>query len=259
MSEALAPNFSLDLSGEVALVTGATAGLGHRFAQILAGCGAKVAITGRRAERLDALAGQIRAAGGECEPIVMDMTSREQIRAGLAQAESALGTITILVNNAGVPDAQRATRIDDALFDQVMNTNLEGPWFLSCAVAAKLMKEKRPGKIVNIASMAAFMTQATVAQALYSTTKGALVRMTESLAVEWAKFNINVNAIAPGTFSSEMVDGMMERVGDFSGAFPRKRIGTPDQLDSTLLFLVSPSSECVTGTCIKVDDGQMGR
>jgi NAD(P)-dependent dehydrogenase (short-subunit alcohol dehydrogenase family) len=259
MTDSLLPNFSLDLSGEVALVTGATAGLGDRFAQVLASCGAKVAITGRRVERLDALAEKIRSAGGECEPIAMDMTDRAQIRAGLAQAEAALGTVTILVNNAGVPDAQRATRIDDALFDQVMNTNLEGPWFLSCAVAAKLMKEKRRGNIVNIASMSAFAAQASVAQALYSTTKGALVRMTEALAVEWAKFNINVNAIAPGTFSSEMVDGMLERVGDFSGAFPRQRICDPAQLDSTLLFLVSPSSECVTGTCIKVDDGQLGR
>lgn len=259
MTDSLTPNFSLDLTGEVALVTGATAGLGHRFAQILASCGAKVAITGRRVERLTKLAEEIRAAGGECEPVEMDMTDREQIRAGLSQVESALGTVTILVNNAGVPDAQRATRIDEALFDQVMNTNLEGPWFLSCAVAAQLMKEKRRGNIVNIASMSAFVAQATVAQALYSTTKGALVRMTEALAVEWAKFNINVNAIAPGTFSSEMVDGMLERVGDFSGAFPRKRICDPSQLDSTLLFLVSPSSEAVTGTCIKVDDGQLGR
>ena len=253
------PNFSLDLSSEVALVTGATSGLGTRFAQILARCGARVAITGRRADRLEQVAAGIREAGGECEPVVMDMTDREAVRSGLSQVESALGTVTILVNNAGVPDAQRATRIDDALFDQVMNTNLEGPWILSCAVASQLMKEKRPGKMVNIASMSAFAAQHTISQALYSTTKAALVRMTEALAVEWAKFGINVNAIAPGTFSSEMVDGMIERVGDFSAHFPRQRICDPAQLDSTLLFLVSPSSECVTGTCIKVDDGQLGR
>ena len=254
-----APNFSLDLNGEIALVTGATSGLGRRFALILASCGAKVAITGRRVERLTELANEIRAAGGECEPVAMDMTDREQIRAGLKQVESALGTVTILVNNAGIPDAQRATRIDDALFDRVMDTNLEGPWFLSCAIAAQLMKEKRRGNIVNIASIAAFSTQPNVAAALYSTTKAALVRMTEALAVEWAAFNINVNAIAPGTFASEMVDGMIGRIGDFSGAFPRKRICDPSQLDSTLLFLVSPSSDAVTGTCIKVDDGQVGR
>lgn len=253
------PNFSIDLSGQTALVTGATSGLGHRFATILASCGAKVAITGRRVDRLESLAKNIRASGGECEPIAMDMTDREQIRSGLEKAETALGLVNILVNNAGIPDAQRATRIDDTLFDQVVNTNFEGPWILSCAVAERLRKAEQPGRIINIASMAAFDTQPSMPAALYATTKGALVRMTEALAVEWSKFNINVNAIAPGTFSSEMVDGMIERVGDFSQHLPRQRICDPAQLDSTLLYLVSPSSECVTGTCIKVDDGQLGR
>jgi len=253
------PNFSTDLSGEVALVTGATSGLGRRFARVLAVCGAKVAITGRRRERLDALAGEIRGFGGECEPIPMDMTDRAQIRAGLDRAVQALGEVTILVNNAGVPDAQYATKIDDRMFDQVMNTNLEGPWILSCAVAERLMQAQRPGRIINIASMAAFDIQSSVPSALYSTTKSALVRMTEAMAVEWARFNINVNAIAPGTFASEMVDGMLQRVGDFSQFFPRQRICDPAQMDSTLLFLASPSSECVTGTVVKVDDGQLGR
>ena len=189
----------------------------------------------------------------------MDMTSRDSIRAGLAQAENALGQIDILINNAGIADAQHATKLKDEFFDQVVNTNLEGPWMLSCAIAEKLRKAGKPGRIVNIASMAAFNTQPNMPNALYATTKGALVRMTEALAVEWSHFNINVNAIAPGTFSSEMVDGMIERVGDISGYFPRKRICDPAQMDSTLLFLVSPSSEAVTGTCIKIDDGQMGR
>jgi NAD(P)-dependent dehydrogenase (short-subunit alcohol dehydrogenase family) len=112
-----------------------------------------------------------------------------------------------------------------------------------------------PGRIVNIASSAAFEYGGNGA-ALYSTTKGAVVRMTQALSVEWAPFNINVNAIAPGAFSSEMMDGMLARVGDISQHFPRKRIGDPVQLDSTLLYLVSPSSDFVTGTCIRVDDGQ---
>jgi NAD(P)-dependent dehydrogenase (short-subunit alcohol dehydrogenase family) len=259
MSDFPTPNFSIDLAGQVAMVTGATAGLGQRFARVLAACGAKVAITGRRRERLDALAEEIRTAGGECEPVAMDMTDREQIRAGLAQAERALGTVTLLVNNAGIPDAQYATRIDDELFDRVTETNLEGPWILSCAVADRLIRAKRPGRIINIASMAAFDVQSTLPSALYATTKAAVVRMTEAMAVEWARFQINVNGIAPGTFASEMVDGMVERVGDFSQYFPRQRICDPAQMDSTLLFLVSPSSDCVTGTVIKVDDGQLGR
>jgi NAD(P)-dependent dehydrogenase (short-subunit alcohol dehydrogenase family) len=256
MTDYANPNFSLDLSGQVALVTGATAGLGRRFAMVLAACGASVAFTGRRVDRLEALAEEIRAAGGVCEPIAMDMTDREQIRAGVKLAEEKLGLITILVNNAGIPDAQRAVRIDDDLFDRVMDTNLEGPWILSCEVARRLMAEKVPGRIVNIASIAAFTTGPDSAAALYATTKLAVVRMTEALAVEWARFHINVNAIAPGAFSSEMMDGMLERIGDISQYFPRKRICDPAQMDSTLLYLVSPSSECVTGTCIKIDDGQ---
>jgi NAD(P)-dependent dehydrogenase (short-subunit alcohol dehydrogenase family) len=259
MTEFPTPNFSIDLSGQVAMVTGATSGLGHRFAQVLASCGASVAITGRRVERLEALAAEIRDAGGCCEPIAMDMTDRDQIRAGLEQAQEALGTVSILINNAGIPDAQLATRMDDELFDRVMDTNLEGPWILSCEVAKRLIAEKKAGRIVNIASIAAFNTTHNVAAALYSTTKATVVRMTEALAVEWSRFPINVNAIAPGAFSSEMIDGMFERMGDFSGMFPRQRVCQPAQMDSTLLFLVSPSSECVTGTCIRIDDGQNAR
>lgn len=259
MTDYPTPNFSLDLSGDVALVTGATAGLGMRFAQVLAACGAKVAITGRRVERLEALAQEIRSNGGICEPIAMDMTDRDQVRAGARRVEEVLGTITILVNNAGIPDAQRAVQLEDELFDRVMDTNLEGPWILSCEVARRLIEQKLPGRIVNIASIAAFNVGPNSAAALYATTKMAVVRMTEALAVEWARFNINVNAIAPGAFSSEMMDGMLERVGDITQHFPRKRLCYPPQMDSTLLFLVSPSSECVTGTCIKIDDGQSMR
>ena len=253
------PNFSLDLSGQVALVTGATSGLGRRFAMVLAKCGAKVAISGRRVERLDTLAAEIRADGGICQPIPMDMTDRESIRAGLSKAEEALGTVTILINNAGIPDAQRAVKMPDELVDAVFGTNMIGPWVLSCEVAKRLIEQKLPGRIVNIASIAAFNTTAESAAALYATTKAGLVRMTEALAVEWARFHINVNCIAPGAFVTEMLEGMFDRMGDFSGMFPRKRACDPAQMDSTLLYLVSPSSECVTGTCIKVDDGQSSR
>lgn len=251
--------FSTDLAGEVAFVTGTTSGLGARFARVLAACGASVVLTGRRAERLEALAEEIRAAGGTALPLALDMTDRESIRRALTEAESALGVITILVNNAGIPDAQRIVKMEDELIDNVFDTNLVGPWVLSKEVASRLIAEKRSGRIVNIASMAAFNTTAQSAAALYSTTKAAVVRMTESMAVEFARFNINVNCIAPGMFRSEMLDGMLERIGDPSDALPRKRIPTAEQMDSTLLFLVSPSSECVTGTVIKIDDGQGSR
>lgn len=253
------PNFSTDLSGQVAFVTGTTAGLGARFARVLAKCGASVALTGRRVERLEALAEEIRADGGTCEPIRLDMTDRQSIRSALATAEEKLGLVTILVNNAGIPDAQRIVKMDDELVDMVVDTNFVGPWVLSTEVARRLIDEKQPGRIVNISSMAAFNTTGQSAASLYSTTKAGVVRMTEAMACEFARFNINVNCIAPGAFSSEMMDGMLARIGDISQAFPRKRICEPAQMDSSLLFLVSSSSECVTGTVIKIDDGQGSR
>ncbi|HEX7726339.1 MAG TPA: SDR family NAD(P)-dependent oxidoreductase [Rhizomicrobium sp.] len=248
-------NFGTDLKGQVALVTGASAGLGVRFAKVLAQCGAKVAITARRMEKLEALAKEIRVEGGEVLPLQLDVTQAGQLLDVVGKAEAALGTVTILVNNAGIPDAQRAIKMSVDLIDRVIDTNLRAPYILSCEVARRLIAAKAPGRIVNIASSAAFEYGGNGA-ALYSTTKGAVVRMTQALSVEWAPFNINVNAIAPGAFSSEMMDGMLARVGDISQHFPRKRIGDPAQLDSTLLYLVSPSSDFVTGTCIRVDDGQ---
>lgn len=249
------PNISTDLSGQTAFVTGASSGLGNRFARVLAAAGAKVAIAARRADRLEALAGEIRAAGGEAFPVEVDVSDDAALPDAVARAEAALGLVTILVNNAGIPDAQRATKMPPELINRVLDVNVRAPFVLSCEVARRLMAAKRPGRIVNIASIAAFDYSGGGA-ALYSVSKAAVVRMTEALAVEWSGFNINVNAIAPGAFASEMMDGMLQRVGDISQHFPRKRIGDPAQLDSTLLYLVSPASDAVTGTCIKVDDGQ---
>lgn len=250
------PNFSIDLSGQTALVTGASSGLGERFARTLARCGAQVALTGRRLDRLERVADEIRALGGTAAALQLDVTDADQLLAVVGQAEAALGPVTILVNNAGIPDAQRAVRMPVELIDRVLDTNLRAPYILSCEVARRLMAAKSPGRIVNISSIGAFTYDGNGA-ALYSITKAAIVRLTEALAVEWARFHINVNAIAPGSFRSEMMDGMVARVGDHSGGFPRARMGDPAQLDSTLLYLVSPSSDFVTGTCIRVDDGQV--
>ena len=253
----ITPNTTL-LKGDVAFVTGATSGLGRRFAELLAEAGASVALTGRRAERLEEAAAEIRAAGGTCAPVPLDVTDAEACIAAMQQAEDELGPLSILVNNAGIPDAQYAARMSIELIDQVLDTNVRGPFVLSCELARRLIARKAPGRIVNISSMGAF-TYAGGGAALYSITKAAIVRMTETLAVEWAKFGINVNGIAPGAFRSEMMDGMLQRVGDITRAFPRQRLGEPSQLDSTLLYLVSPESEFVTGTVIKVDDGQGSR
>jgi NAD(P)-dependent dehydrogenase (short-subunit alcohol dehydrogenase family) len=244
-----------DLTGQVALVTGSTSGLGRRFSRVLARAGARVAITGRRVDRLKELAAEIEAAGGTCAPIALDMTDSSSIVSAVDQAEQALGPVTILVNNAGIPDAQRAHKMSLELIDNVFDTNLRGPWIMACEVGRRLIDRKLPGRMVNISSVGAFNYGGNGA-ALYSVTKAGINRMTEALAVEWARFNINVNAIAPGAFASEMMDGMLERIGDISAHFPRKRLGDPAQLDSTLLYLVAPASEFVTGTIIKVDDGQ---
>ncbi len=252
------PNNSADLKGKVALVTGASAGLGVRFAKVLAASGAKVALCARRMDKLELVATEIRAAGGQAVAIQLDASDADQLIDAVAQAEAAFGTVDILVNNAGIPDAQRAHKMPVELIDRVIGINLRAPYILACEVARRLIAAKKPGRIVNISSTAHFLYDGGGA-ALYAITKTAVARMTEALSVEWAHYNINVNCIAPGNFHSEMMDGMMSRIGDFTDALPRKRIGDPAQLDSTLLYLVSPSSEFVTGAVIRVDDGQSAR
>lgn len=252
------PNASTELSGQVALVTGATAGLGRRFATVLADAGAAVVVAGRRLERLQQVADEITERGDRCAPVAMDLSRTAGLRDALDRAEGAFGTITILVNNAAIPDAQRAHRMSLELIDAVIDTNLRGPFVLTCEVARRLIAAGLPGRIINLSSMGAYQYQGDGA-ALYSVTKAAINRMTEALAVEWVRYGINVNAIAPGAFMTEMMEGRIARVGDFTDDLPRKRIGDPAQLDSTLLYLAAPASEFVTGTIVKVDDGQFPR
>ncbi|MFT3852461.1 MAG: SDR family NAD(P)-dependent oxidoreductase [Ilumatobacteraceae bacterium] len=254
------PNVSHDLTGQVALVTGASSGLGRRFAKVLAAAGATVFAAARRVDKLDSLAKEITADGGTCIPVQLDVTDPAQIVAALDTAQAEAGLVTILINNAGIPDAQRAHKMSLELVNAVFDTNLRGPWLLATEFAKRIIDAKYEGggRIVNISSMGAFSYNGHGA-ALYSVTKSAINRMTEALAVEWARFNINVNSIAPGAFSSEMMDGMLSRMGDITKAFPRHRLGDPAQMDSTLLYLVSPASDFVTGTVIKIDDAQGAR
>jgi NAD(P)-dependent dehydrogenase (short-subunit alcohol dehydrogenase family) len=253
------PNFSTDLSGQTALVTGAASGLGRRFAQVLASSGAKVAATDVRCAEVEEVASAIRASGAESRALSLDMTDTAQLCAIVERAEDELGMISILVNCAGIPDARFATKMPIELVDRVIATNLRGPYVLAVEVARRLIERKAAGRIVNISSMGAYYAEPRSASTLYSVTKAGLDRMTETLAVEWARFHINVNSIAPGTFATELTEQMLARTGDITGRFPRGRLGLPEQLDSTLLYLVSPSSELVTGTVIKVDDGQLPR
>ncbi|GAA1699331.1 SDR family NAD(P)-dependent oxidoreductase [Dietzia cercidiphylli] len=249
---------SVDLTGRVAIVTGSTAGLGARFAHVLADAGATVVVTGRRTERIEEVVDAISRRGGSAHGVRLDVADPASVESCLTEVTERLGAPRILINNAGIPDAQRAHKMPLELVHAVLDTNIRGPWLMATGVARRLIVAETPGRIVNISSMAAYHYAGNGA-ALYATTKAALSRMTEALAVEWARNLINVNAIAPGVFESEMTDGMLERVGDIAPGFPRKRLGVPEQLDSTLLYLVSDASEAVTGTVIKIDDGQLPR
>lgn len=249
------PHAGPRLAGHVALVTGASSGLGLRFAKVLAAAGAKVALAARRLDRLEKVVEEIAADGGVAAAFELDVTNADQMIDVIERAEKRLGLVDILVNNAGVPDAQRAHKMSIDLIDRVIDINLRAPYILSCQVARRLIMERKPGRIINIASTAAFHYDG-MGAALYSVTKAGVVRMSEALAMEWSAAGINVNTIAPGAFASEMMDGMLERVGDITQTFPRKRLGDPAQLDSTLLFLASDEAEAVTGTCVRVDDGQ---
>jgi NAD(P)-dependent dehydrogenase (short-subunit alcohol dehydrogenase family) len=232
--------------------------LGLRFARVLAAVGARVAIAARRLDRLERLAEELGQAGARVLPLQLDVQNAEDMAVAVSNAEQALGPVTILINNAGMAPVQPATDASLDLIDQVIATNLRAPFVLSCEVARRLIEKKLPGRIVNIASMAAFHCDDS-GISLYATTKAAVVRMTEALAVEWSKFKINVNAIAPGAFHSELMDSVLQHIPTFAERFPRGRLGVPEQLDSTLLYLVSPSSDFVSGTCIKVDDVQLPR
>ena len=248
------PNFSTDLSGQTAFITGTTSGLGYRFAQVLAACGANVAIAGRRVERLEALAEELRSTGAKVLPVPLDVTDTDALFASVDQVEKELGPIQILVNNAGKPDARLALNMDPAFVDEMVATNLTSLFHLASEVTRRLREAELPGRIVNIASGAAFSSG--VGSSWYAITKSAVVRMTEMLALEFARYDVNVNCIAPGAFESEMMDGMLERMGDITAGFPRKRLGKASQLDGTLLYLVSPSSDFVSGATIRVHDAQ---
>jgi NAD(P)-dependent dehydrogenase (short-subunit alcohol dehydrogenase family) len=250
--------FSPDLlKGRVALVTGATAGIGRHFAKTLARAGAQVVLTGRRAERLEELAQEITGEGGTAAGVPLDIRDAAAVAKAVDFAESRFGLVDILVNNAGAPDANWATKLSLETIDTVIDTNFRGPFLLMTEVARRLIKAKQPGRIVNVSSSSTYTFAPTTASALYSATKAGINRMTETLAIEWAHYGINVNAIAPGMIRSEMTDGYIERVGDeVKATWPRKRFGEPEFMDSTLLYLLAPASHFVTGAVVIVDDAQ---
>ena len=244
-----------DLTGRRAIVTGANTGIGQGIALALAQAGAEVVAVGRSsmAETEAAIA----AVSGTCVPYAADLSGMAAVDALVPDVWERLGPIDILVNNAGIIRRGDAVDFAESDWDDVMDVNLKTVFMLSQALARRAFAAERPAKIINIASMLSF--QGGIRIVSYTAAKSGLAGLTRILAHEWAGRGINVNAIAPGAFASEMMDGMLSRMGDITKGFPRQRLGDPAQLDSALLFLVSPASDAVTGTVIRVDDGQGGR
>lgn len=245
----------LRLDGKKALVTGASSGLGARFASTLAEAGAHVALAARRTDRLATLAAGIERAGGRAHAIAIDVTDVASVRAGVAAAEAALGSLDILVNNSGVSVTKRAGDIDEADYDFVMDTNAKGAFFVAQAAGRAMIAAKRPGRIINIASAAGLRVLGQLS--VYCMSKAAVIHMTRALAVEWGRYGINVNALCPGYIETEINRDYWETDGGkkLIGMLPRRRVGKPEDLDALLLLLASDRSGFVNGAVIAADDG----
>ena len=247
----------VDLSGKVALVTGASSGLGRQAAIALAGAGAKVAVTARRLDRLEALSAEIVASGGQAGPFALDVRDPTSVERVARDAAAALGPIDILVNNAGISVAKRPEdfTLDD--YDFVHETNVKGPFLLAQAVGREMIKRGLGGKIINISSMMALRVTAKLT--LYGMSKAAIAQMTKQMALEWARHDIQVNAICPGYIETEMntKHWLTEAGKGMVARMPRRRIGKPDVMDGLLLLLASGKSDYMTGALIPIDDGQI--
>jgi len=246
-----------NLNGRTALVTGASSGLGQHFAKTLVKAGAKVALAARRTDRLVQFTDELRNLGFEVAFHEMDVTKLETIVSALDQLENELGVIDVLVNNAGVANTLLATEIDESEWDRVIDTNLKGAWLVAQQVAQRLIQKNKPGTIINISSIMGYRVAKAVSS--YAASKAGLIQLTKSLALEWAKENIRVNAIAPGYFMTEMNEGFFEekQSENIIKNIPQRRIGQPEELAGCLLLLASDASSYMTGTTIVVDGGHM--
>ena len=248
---------AFDFAGETALVTGASSGLGRRFALILARAGARVAIAARRTEKLAELAAEVEAFDGRALPVRLDVSEPESIRHAVHNAETELGPITILINNAGISEIKRLVDYDEADYDRVMGTNAKGAFFVAQEVGRRMIEHGRGGRIVNVASVTAL--RPVPGLALYAMSKSAVAMMTQAMAREWMGHNINVNAICPGYIETEMNSAFFHSAQGkkLIERLPRQRIGQPADLDGIVLLLASRASRFITGSVITVDDGQI--
>jgi NAD(P)-dependent dehydrogenase (short-subunit alcohol dehydrogenase family) len=249
-----------NLKEKVALVTGASSGLGERFARVLAANGALVVLAARRLERLKELRAQIEAAGGEAHAVALDVTDQDAIAAAIDEVGASVGPIDILVNNSGVSTQQRLTEVAPTDFDYVFGTNVRGAFFVAQAVARQMIARAKEtpnfsGRIVNIASVAGLRVLPQIG--LYCMSKAAVLHMTRSQALEWGRHGINVNAICPGYIRTEINAEHWETEAGrkLIQLLPRRRVGEAADLDGTLLLLVAEESGFLNGAIITVDDG----
>ncbi|MBX3645683.1 MAG: SDR family oxidoreductase [Rubrivivax sp.] len=256
-------SYNIDLSGRVALVTGASSGLGAQFARTLARAGAGVVLAARRVERLKSLRAEIEADGGDAHVVALDVTDIDSIKAAVAHAETEMGTIDILVNNSGVGSTQKLVDVTPEDFDHVMGTNARGAFFVAQEVARRMIARaegKAPGtftggRIVNIASMAGLKALSRIG--IYAVSKAAVVHMTRAMALEWGRYGINVNALCPGYIDTEINhhQWQTESGKKLVAMMPRKRVGQPRDLDAVLVMLCANESHFVNGAVIAADDG----
>jgi NAD(P)-dependent dehydrogenase (short-subunit alcohol dehydrogenase family) len=249
--------FSVDLSGKCALVTGASSGLGRHFAEVLAAAGAKVAVAARSVERVASVAEAIGARGGTAVPVELDVTRRTSVTRAVAEAAAALGRLDILVNNAGVTATASFLDLDEEAWDNVVDTNLKGAFAVAQETARRMKEQGTGGAIVNIASILGLRVAGHVAP--YVASKAGLVQLTKAMALELARHGIRVNALCPGYmetdlnrefFASDAGQALIRRI-------PQRRLGRPQELDGPLLLLCSDAAAYMTGSTLVVDGGHL--
>jgi NAD(P)-dependent dehydrogenase (short-subunit alcohol dehydrogenase family) len=256
-------SYAIDLSGRVALVTGASSGLGAQFARTLAQAGVAVVLAGRRTDRLKELRADIEGHGGDAHVVNLDVTDVNSIQAAVAHAETEVGTLDILVNNSGVSTTQKLLDVEPQDYDFIFDTNVRGAFFVAQEVGRRMVARSRGaapgtftgGRIVNIASMAGLRVLSQIG--VYAMSKASVIHMTRAMALEWGKFGINVNAICPGYIDTEINHHhwKTESGQKLVQMLPRKRVGQPKDLDTTLLMLCANESHFINGAVIQADDG----
>ncbi len=247
---------TVNLSGQVAIVTGASQGIGRAVAETLAANGAKVAAVARNAEKLSSLVEEISAAGGEAQAFPCDVSDAQAVTATVEAILEAFGRVDILVNNAGITRDTLLPRMDDDEWDAVLATNLRGP-FLFMRAASRPMMQQRYGRIVNVASVSGMIGNP--GQANYSASKAGLIGLTRTVAKELAGRKITVNAVAPGFIASEMTEALGSALLDeVKKRVPAKRLGEAWEIADAVLFLASPSASYLTAQVMVVDGGLIG-